>query len=401
LGAEQGRDYEVVVAGAGILGLAAAYHILRVDRSLKLLVVERLKGPGRGNTAKSAAAYRDMFTSPLNRQLSQGSIAFYEELQKGGFNLGLADIGYLWLLTAAQARARRLALEGMARAGVPLETLERGQLSRRLPGFEAGDITLGVLGRRCGILNQGRLCSFYEQEVGRLGGRFAYGAEVNGLMANQGVIRGVRVGAEQITAGLVVVATGAWMGATLALAGLSAPVVPVKRQLFSVAARDGMLARLLHAGGFNRQGLLPFTILPGRAYLRPAGSSFILGYADEDRVPGLEDNPAAELDFFTSRILPQAAQYFPAFGGTIPAYAWAGHYACHPPDNIPFVDRLAGAILVGGDSGSGIMKGDALGRVAAGLYWGCEQVELGDGRPFKVADLGLKDRSPSPEEFVI
>jgi glycine/D-amino acid oxidase-like deaminating enzyme len=209
------------------------------------------------------------------------------------------------------------------------------------------------------------------------------------------------VGERQITARAVVVATGAWMGATLALAGLSAPVLPVKRQLFAVPAREGLLNRLLHAGGFNRQALLPFTILPGRAYLRPATGSFILGYADEDRAPGLEENPRAEPDFFETRILPQVAQYFSAFSGTLPAYAWAGHYANHPPDYIPFVDRLAGAILVGGASGSGIMKGDALGRVAAGLYRGEEQVELGDGRPFKVADLGLKDRSPSPEEFVI
>ena len=58
---------EVIIIGAGILGLASAYHILKRSRQLDLLVLDRLKGPGRGNTARSAAAYRVMFSSPLNR----------------------------------------------------------------------------------------------------------------------------------------------------------------------------------------------------------------------------------------------------------------------------------------------------------------------------------------------
>jgi glycine/D-amino acid oxidase-like deaminating enzyme len=57
-----------VVVGAGILGLASAYHILQADSSLNLLVLDRLPGPGRGTTARSAAAYWDMFATPVNRQ---------------------------------------------------------------------------------------------------------------------------------------------------------------------------------------------------------------------------------------------------------------------------------------------------------------------------------------------
>jgi glycine/D-amino acid oxidase-like deaminating enzyme len=199
----------------------------------------------------------------------------------------------------------------------------------------------------------------------------------------------------------VVVATGAWMGATLALAGLTAPVVPLKRQLFAVKAQESALVCLLRVKGFNPHGTLPFTILPEGAYFRPATGAFILGYAEKDRLPGLEDNPQAETAFFLKRLRPQVAQYFPAFRDLTPSYAWAGHYADHPPGRIPFVDRLAGAILVGGASGSGIMKADALGRVAAGLYFGQEQAELADGRLLQVADLALAGRSLAAEELVI
>ncbi len=396
--------HDVVVGGAGILGLAGAYHILRANRRLDLLVIERLPAPGRGTTARSAAAFRDMFTSPLNRHLSQGSISFYEGLQEAGIQLDLMKIGYLWLLTAAQAGSYGQALETMGRAGVRFATLERSELSRRLPELEPGDITLGVLSQRCGILNPNRLAAFYAQEVARLGGRFRYGAEITGFVLDrQGLINGVKVGGSEILAGQVVVATGPWLADTMALAGLTVPVVPVKRQLFTVAAPDGPLRRLLHARGFNDYNLLPLTILPGGAYLRPAPAAnyFIIGFANKDQAPGLEERPRAEPEFFEQRIRPQLEQYFPGFRGAAPSYAWAGHYEDHPPDSIAFVDRVGGALVLGGASGSGIMKADSLGRVSAGLFQGQDEVVLGDGRCLEVAEIGLTGRTLPPEEFVI
>jgi glycine/D-amino acid oxidase-like deaminating enzyme len=191
------------------------------------------------------------------------------------------------------------------------------------------------------------------------------------------------------------------MGALMGGAGIEVPVVPKKRQLFSVKAKGEGLKKLYSAKGFNAHSLLPFTIVPGGAYLRPAANAFIAGYADEEREPSIEDEPRADREFYDKRVLPPIAKYFPAFAGTVPEQSWAGHYAYHPPDNIPFVARVHGAILVGGDSGSGIMKADSIGRVAAALYADRKQVDLADEKFFKVADLGLDKRKVEKEEFII
>ncbi len=395
---------DVVVVGAGILGLASAYHILQADSSLNLLVLDRLPGPGRGTTAWSAAAYRDMFANPVNRHLAQGSLTFYENLQESGMQLDLLRLGYLWLRTAAQMAGYGPALKAMADAGVAFETLEPRELARLLPDLQGGDIFRGILGKRCGILNPNRLAGFYAREVTRLGGQFQVGVEVTGFVRDhQGLIRGVKIGDREILAGQVLVATGPWLAATLALAGQIVPVVAVKRQLFALNAQAGPLNRLLHSRGFNPYGLLPFTILPGEAYLRPApaANAFIVGFANEDQPPGLEDRPSAEPEFFEARILPQLERYLPIFRGALPGQSWAGFYEDHPPDRIAFVDHMSGALVVGGASGSGIMKADSLGRAAAGLYFGRSQVELGDGKSLNVVDLGLQGRTLPPEEFVI
>jgi glycine/D-amino acid oxidase-like deaminating enzyme len=391
----------VIIIGAGILGLASAYHILKHGSTVDLLVIDRLQGPGRGNTTRSAAAYRDMFSSPLNRALSQGSIAFYEQIQSKT-DIGLRRIGYLWLKTADQMQESRRVLDAMARAGVRFETLEPVELHRRLPEMRTGAIAQGILGLNCGILNPNLLCRFYEKRILALGGRFGYGIEVTEFVGNsEGRILGVRAGEGEIMYGTVVVATGAWIRLTMGLAGLKVPVVARKRQLFAVAAKNGPLKHLLHAKGFNAYNLLPFTIMPGGAYLRPSTGSFILGFANEDQPAGLEEHPVAEREFFEGRVRPQVGLHFPCFQNAVPEYAWAGHYADHLADSHPVVDRVGGAIVVGGDSGSGIMKADALGRIAAGMYFGLDQVELGHGGHFRVADLGLADRRIAPEELVI
>ncbi|MCL4503245.1 MAG: FAD-binding oxidoreductase [Deltaproteobacteria bacterium] len=395
---------DVLVVGAGILGLASAYHILRVDSRLNLLVLDRLRGPGRGTTARSAAAYRDMFATPVNRHLAQGTLAFFENLQESGVRLGLLRIGYLWLLNATQMARGAPALKAMSEAGVVFETLEPQELTRRLPDLRMGDIFRGILGNRCGILNPNHLSGFYAREITHLGGQFHFNAEVTGFVRDsQGLICGVKLGDREIMVRKVLIATGPWLTATLALAGQIVPVVPVKRQLFALNAKTGLLNRLLYTPGFNSHGLLPFTILPGGAYLRPApaANAFIIGFANEDQPPGLEDRPAAEPEFFKERIQPQLERYLPIFHGAMPGQSWAGLYEDHPPDRIAFVDQISGALVVGGASGSGIMKADSLGRVAAGLYFGRSQVELGDGKPFEVAGLSLQDRNLPPEEFVI
>jgi glycine/D-amino acid oxidase-like deaminating enzyme len=393
---------QVVIVGAGILGLASAYHILQSQAGLELLIVERLAGPGRGDTAKSAAAFRDMFSSPVNRHLSQGSIAFYEQIDRELHPISLQKIGYLWLVTAAQLEKRRQLLTGMALAGVAFQILETQDLSARLPELRLLDLSQGLLGLNCGILEPAGLTKFYEQEVLRLGGRVRYGGEVNGFSRDrQGRITGVRLGTEEILAPTVIVAAGAWTNLLLARAGLEVPMVPRKRQLFSVPAQAGALRRLLETPGFSPYGKLPFTILPGGAYLRPARASFILGYANQDQPPGLEEPVVAERDFYEARIRPQVEPYFPAFQGLTPTHAWAGHYDEHLPDSTPLVAPLAGALVVGGSSGSGVMKADSLGRVVAGWCGGLDVVELGHGGHIRVADLSLEPRLVPPEEFVL
>jgi glycine/D-amino acid oxidase-like deaminating enzyme len=58
-------------------------------------------------------------------------------------------------------------------------------------------------------------------------------------------------------------------------------------------------------------------------------------------------------------------------------------------------------IYVGAASGSGIMKCDAIGRIAAALHSGEEEAELFGGRRFRVSDLGIHHRRVERETLII
>jgi hypothetical protein len=57
--------------------------------------------------------------------------------------------------------------------------------------------------------------------------------------------------------------------------------------------------------------------------------------------------------------------------------------------------------VVGGDSGSGIMKSDSLGRVVDSLYREEEETTLYGGIPYRTSKLGFGKRDVEREEWVI
>lgn len=67
----------------------------------------------------------------------------------------------------------------------------------------------------------------------------------------------------------------------------------------------------------------------------------------------------------------------------------------------PVIESVANITWIGGTSGSGIMKADAVGRIAAARLQGIEYAVLADGVKFLVSKLSLRNREVEKEEFII
>ena len=425
-------ERDILVIGAGVLGLSSAYHLKRRNPDRRVLVIDQLGGPGQGNTAKSAGGYRNVFASETNYLLADSTIDWFLHLQGDlGYDLKLTRIGYLWLLGEGRHGQLEGAYEKMRRMGVELRTLGREELGRLIPDlvtvFEGDEeaelmglepVDVGVLGVKCGTVNTDALARCYESMFLKLGGEVKYNTAAKGLILRPEEELGIPgepfiwqernvVGAEtsrgEIRAGTTVVAAGAWSERLLDPLGFDALMRPKKRVMF--VFRDPRLRGLMAVEGLNEHGVLPLTHMPGlKIYIKPdlTEGSFWMACADDfGRRFGLEDDPQPESALYTDNIYPALVKYLPCFKDVRPVNMWAGQRAINSYDTIPVVAPAPGMIYVGAATGNGILKSDALGRVVAALHAGEEEAMLYGDRPFRVADLGIHTRDVEMETFRI
>jgi len=286
------------------------------------------------------------------------------------------------------------------------------------------EISFGLFGGDCGVLDPTRLVEYYFnafKEISNVKPRFGVDVEkllleadpklelpgepyvwqnkhITGIVTNRGTFR----------AGKVVLATGAWANELLDPVGINSQTKAKKRQMFVIHAEDNpKLVDFLMTKGFNEMGCIPFTILPSAGvYFRPqlqekgfwigCGDKFGRKYeyiqTDEMMVP--------ESAYYENSVYPVLQKYISAFEGARPVNSWAGGY-CYSPDSIPFVYEESGVIVVNGASGSGIMKADALGRIADALYRGESEAELFGGKKVSTKMLSIKNRDVEVESVVI
>jgi glycine/D-amino acid oxidase-like deaminating enzyme len=95
------------------------------------------------------------------------------------------------------------------------------------------------------------------------------------------------------------------------------------------------------------------------------------------------------------------SEYFPCFTTLRPANMWAGLYDVNSLDSTPIVARVENCIFTAGMSGSGIMKADAVGRIAAALHDHKEEAALYGNYNITTAQVGLANRRVEQEKFVI
>jgi glycine/D-amino acid oxidase-like deaminating enzyme len=109
-------------------------------------------------------------------------------------------------------------------------------------------------------------------------------------------------------------------------------------------------------------------------YLRPEPREGTYWVGVSNRRPfRLEEPPESEKQLWRFGICSVLTRYVPASEGHTPQNACAGHY-----DDKNVVDRLVeGRYVATGTSGSGIMKADAVGRIAASLALGSETTYCG------------------------
>jgi sarcosine oxidase subunit beta len=382
---------EVVIVGAGVVGASAAWHLCsRGARSVLLL--DRGSAPAQGSTGRATGGFRAQFGTEVNVRLSllarEALRRFRDEL---GVDPGYRPCGYLWLTRSAAQRAQ---LEQSQRLQHALGLTEARMVSaaeaqRLNPALREGEHDGGAFCPTDGFLRPGEILRGYLEGAERLGARVRWSSEVVGLRRGaHGRIEAVQTRDDEIAAGAVVDAAGAWAAGVARLAGASLPVAPLRRQVASTAPTsalpDDMPMTLFVEDGFHLR------VRDGRVLL-------------------LQPTPPDPADPFSTQLEPafldamaaMAARRVPPLAGVPldPSRSWAGLYEMSP-DKHALLGALPGCPnlwLANGSSGHGVMHSPALGRLLAELMLdgrassmdvhALRPTRFDEGRPNPVSEL--------------
>jgi glycine oxidase len=347
---------DVLVVGAGIVGLSAARHLAAAGR--RVVVLERAQvgaeasGAAAGMLAPQGEAEPGWPLLELALRARDHHLALAPTLQaETGISVELSPRGSLHVAfdeveqRALEARGAWQRDRGLHAASLSAaEVLEaEPNLNPAVRGglFLPGDRSLDNV-----RLTRALAASALARGVGLVCGR-----PVIELLHRGGSVRGVRAGDEVFEAAAVINAAGAWAG-LLAGDPTPPPVSPVRGQL---VALDMAPAALRHA------------VVSARGYVVPRVDGRLIAGSTSERV-GYEKGVTAS---GLRRLLDIALEIAPVLADVRVADSWSGLRPA-TPDGLPVIGpgALSGLFHAGGLFRNGILLGPLVGEIVAGLILG-------------------------------
>jgi glycine/D-amino acid oxidase-like deaminating enzyme len=354
-------DADVVVIGAGALGLSTALHCAMSGRSVA--VVERLTA-GSQASGRAAGLFKSVQADELRTRLARRSIAKAVTFAEwAGTPLAVARSGSFLIGRTAQHRDflyRELAQSRRWGADVR-EAAAPAQLSYYHP---KGDEFALWCPEDVYIDEPASLIQACLAACQRHGAVMTENEPVTGIPVTAGRVAGVETRHRSITAPVVVDAAGAWVRRVAELAGVRVPVATVRHQL------------LITAPAADVDPADPITrVVDAAVYLRPARGGLMVGGFEPDPLPV---DPRQQPASFTTDDVPLdldvlrrlAAQVTPeaAAASTAPVAEHRGGLFTMSPDGrfvVGPVPDLPGLWVASGCNGSGFSSSLAIGEALA------------------------------------
>lgn len=331
-------DFDVIVVGGGVIGLAAAWRM--AQRGLRVAVLERVE-PGGGTSNVAAGMVAPIAEAdPAERPLLELGIAsaraypeFVSELER----VTGADAGYLRCGTLMVARDRDEAealqheLTVRQRFGLGVERLRPSQ-ARDLEPALAPTLRAALQFADDHAIDPRPLCAALAEAVRHAGGELRTHTEVAAVELEDGVVLN---DGERLRAPRVVVAAGVWSGSIGGIPDEArVPIRPVKGQILRLhdPAGPGLLTRVLRMPtgyvvprGDGRYVLGATMEERGFDTTVTAGAVFELLRDASELLPGLSE---LVIDELSAGLRPGTADNAPIIGpGSAPGLFWAtGHY---------------------------------------------------------------------------
>jgi glycine/D-amino acid oxidase-like deaminating enzyme len=312
------------------------------------------------------ANIRIQFSLKANIQISQYTLKvlerFEEDMAVDGTKprIHYRREGNLFLVEEDNRAAAEKAFKLQKSVGCRIEWWSPEEIKMHYPLYEPSGLAGGTFGQDDGHLDAYAMLMAYKAVARKLGAEYI-SEKVAEITTGGGRVTGVRLAStRKLTSRFVVNCCGAWAAETARTAGVEIPVIPVKRQVFTLDT------------AIKPDGPLPLTVLPSGLYFRTeTGGQIVLGKS-------MAEDPVG-YDFtwddkrFMEILWQELAAFVPAFDTLKLVRGWAGLYAVNTLDSNAILGEwpeLKGFFLANGFSGHGFQQAPAVGRYLSELITG-------------------------------
>jgi sarcosine oxidase, subunit beta len=222
-------QYDVVIVGAGIHGLAIAYYLCK--RGLTSIALIEKSYLGAGNSGRNTAILRSNYRTPEGIPFYDESIKIWEHLSEElDYNLMFSQQGHITVAhTSATLTGLRVRADANQVLGVNSRLIDPGEIKKLVPSIYIGPhvrypIMGGLYHPPGGNIRHDAVVWGYARAADRMGAEIHTRTEVTGIDVANGAVQGVRTTAGYIKTATVVNATSGWCTTIARMAGVPLPI---------------------------------------------------------------------------------------------------------------------------------------------------------------------------------
>ena len=262
----------VGVVGGGIAGASAAYHLLKADRSLEIILVEAEDQLGYHTTGRSAALLLENDGTESTRSIVQASVDFLLNPPEGlTENVFVRPRDVMHIATFEQSASVDRFLEENSNGRVPTKEISKSEAKKRFPALREEGLDRVVVDEGAGDIDVHCLHQAYLNNFRKNGGQIKPSTRIDSATRN-GDHWNLETKMGDIPVDLIVNAAGAWGDQVATRAGVE-PVglQPRRRTAFTVNSSEPNI---------QKWGMIADIDL--QFYCKPDGQQLLCSLAEEN-----------------------------------------------------------------------------------------------------------------------